>query len=37
LAGKNERQTMHLLLTPVLANALYIGGGSVGLLLLLRR
>jgi hypothetical protein len=26
---------MHLLLSPVLANALYIGGGSVGLVLLI--
>jgi hypothetical protein len=26
---------MHLLFTPVLANALYIGGGSVGLVLLI--
>jgi hypothetical protein len=26
---------MHLLLTPVLASALYIGGGSVGLLLVI--
>jgi len=35
MAIKNERQTMHLLFTPVLASALYIGGGSVGLLLLI--
>jgi hypothetical protein len=26
---------MHLLLSPVLANALYIGGGSLGLVLLI--
>jgi hypothetical protein len=26
---------MHLLFTPVLASALYIGGGSVGLLLVI--
>jgi hypothetical protein len=26
---------MHLLFTPVLASALYIGGGSVGLILLI--
>ena len=26
---------MHLLLSPVLASALYIGGGSVGLVLLI--
>jgi hypothetical protein len=26
---------MHLLLSPVLANALYIGGGSVGLVLVI--
>ena len=44
LAITNERNIMSLLFTPVLANALYIGGGSVGLLvaivivvLLLRR
>jgi hypothetical protein len=36
IAIKNERQTMHLLLlSPVLASALYIGGGSVGLLLVI--
>jgi hypothetical protein len=33
LPSQNERQTMHLLFTPVIASALYIGGGSVGLLL----
>ena len=32
---QNERQTMHLLFSPVLASALYIGGGSVGLILLI--
>jgi hypothetical protein len=26
---------MHLLLSPVLANAIYIGGGSLGLVLLI--
>jgi hypothetical protein len=35
LPSKNERQTMHLLFSPVLASALYIGGGSVGLLLVI--
>ena len=30
-----QKQTMHLLLTPFLASALYIGGGSVGLLLVI--
>jgi cellobiose-specific phosphotransferase system component IIC len=35
LAIKNERQTMHLLFTPVLASALYIGGGGLGLVLLI--
>jgi hypothetical protein len=33
---KNERQTMHLLLfSPVLASAIYIGGGSLGLVLVI--
>jgi hypothetical protein len=35
LPSKNERQTMHLLFSPVLASAIYIGGGSVGLLLVI--
>jgi len=35
LPSKNERSIMHLLFTPVLASALYIGGGSVGLLLII--
>ena len=35
IAIKNERKTMHLLFLPVLASALYIGGGSVGLLLVI--
>ena len=35
MAIKNGRHTMHLLFTPVLASALYIGGGSVGLILLI--
>jgi hypothetical protein len=26
---------MHLIFTPILANALYIGGGSVGLILVI--
>jgi len=32
---KNERQTMHLLFTPVLGSAIWIGGGGVGLLLVI--
>jgi hypothetical protein len=35
LAIENERQIMLILSSPILANALYIGGGSVGLLLLI--
>jgi hypothetical protein len=35
LPSKNERQTMHLLFSPLMASALYIGGGSVGLLLVI--
>jgi len=35
LAIKNERKTMHLLFSPVLASALYIGGGGLGLVLLI--
>jgi hypothetical protein len=35
LPSKNERHTMHLLFSPVLASALYIGGGGVGLILLI--
>jgi hypothetical protein len=36
LPSRNERQTMHLLLfTPVLASALYIGGGTLGLVLVI--
>ena len=31
----NEKHTMHLLFSPVLGSALYIGGGSVGLLLVI--
>jgi hypothetical protein len=34
-AIKTERQTMHLLFSPVLANLYYVGGGSVGLLLVI--
>jgi hypothetical protein len=33
IAIKKERQTMHLLFSPVFASALYIGGGVGGLLL----
>jgi len=35
LAVKNERNTMHLMFSPMLANVIWIGGGSVGLLLLI--
>jgi hypothetical protein len=35
LPSKSERHIMHLLFSPVLASALYIGGGSVGLVLLI--
>ncbi len=35
LVIKNERYTMHLLFLPVLANVIWIGGGSVGLLLII--
>jgi hypothetical protein len=31
----NERQTMHLLFSPVFGSAIIIGGGSVGLLLII--
>jgi hypothetical protein len=34
LPSKNERSTMHLLFTPVLASAIYIGGGF-GLILII--
>jgi hypothetical protein len=32
---KSERQTMHLLFSPVLASGFWIGGGSIGLVLLI--
>jgi hypothetical protein len=32
---KNERHTMHLLFTPFLASGIWIGGGSVGLILVI--
>jgi hypothetical protein len=35
LPSQNERLNMHLLFSPVFASALYIGGGSVGLLLVI--
>ena len=35
IAINNAKQIMHLLFAPVLASALYIGGGSVGLLLVI--
>jgi hypothetical protein len=35
VATKNERNAMHLLISPVLANATGIGDGTAGLLLLI--
>jgi hypothetical protein len=35
IAIKNEKHAMHLLFTPVLASAIWIGGGSVGLILVI--
>ena len=35
IAIKNERKTMLILFTPMLGNALYIGGGSLGLILVI--
>jgi hypothetical protein len=35
LPSQNERQTMHLLFSPVFASALYIGGGGLGLVLVI--
>ena len=35
IAIKNERQTMHLLLLPVLGSVIWIGGGGVGLLIII--
>jgi hypothetical protein len=35
IAIKNERQTMSLLTAPLFASALYIGGGTVGLILVI--
>ena len=35
IAIKNERYAMHLLFSPVLASAVWIGGGGVGLLLVI--
>ena len=32
---KNERQIMHLLFTPAVASAIWIGGGGIGLLLVI--
>jgi hypothetical protein len=32
---KNERKAMHLLFTPILASGVWIGGGSVGLILVI--
>jgi len=32
---QNERQTMHLLFSPVLGSAIIIGGGGIGLLLVI--
>ena len=35
IAIQNERQTMHLLFSPVLASVIWVGGGSLGLVLLI--
>jgi hypothetical protein len=35
IAMKNERNTMHLLFSPVLANGIYIGGGLLGLIIVI--
>jgi hypothetical protein len=35
MAIKNERHIMHLLFTPFLASGIWIGGGSVGLILVI--
>ena len=35
IAIENERNVMHLLVSPVLANIYYIGGGGVGLLVVI--
>jgi cellobiose-specific phosphotransferase system component IIC len=34
-ALNNESPTMHLLISPVLASLIWVGGGSVGLVLLI--
>jgi hypothetical protein len=34
-AIKNKNPLMHLLLSPILGNVIWIGGGSVGLVLLI--
>jgi cellobiose-specific phosphotransferase system component IIC len=35
IATRNERNIMHLLLSPVLASLIWVGGGGVGLLLVI--
>jgi cellobiose-specific phosphotransferase system component IIC len=35
IAVKNERIIMHLLLSPVLASIIWVGGGGVGLVLVI--
>jgi hypothetical protein len=35
IATRNERNIMHLLLLPVLANMIWVGGGGAGLLLII--
>jgi cellobiose-specific phosphotransferase system component IIC len=35
IAVKNERSFMHLLLTPVLASMIWVGGGGIGLVLVI--
>jgi len=35
IAIRNEKHTMHILFSPVLANVIWIGGGSVGVLIVI--
>jgi hypothetical protein len=35
IATRNERNIMHLLLSPVLASMIWVGGGGVGLILVI--
>ncbi len=34
-AIENERQSMHILFSPILGNLIWVGGGSVGFLLVI--